>query len=444
MPISSLQSPTGYGVGCPGSDPNLLLGKYQLDRLLGCGSSAKVYSARNLQSGQSVAIKSFSKPIVPESSLSDHIKREVFILRRLRHPHIIRLHEVLASRSRIYFVLDLAKGGDLFTRVSEAGRLSENLSRLYFQQLIAAIGYCHSRGVFHRDLKLENLLLDENGDLKVSDFGLSALPDQIKSDGLFHTVCGTPVYVAPEILAKKGYDAAAVDLWSCGVILFVLVAGYLPFNDYNLATLYRKIYRGEYRCPTWTSSELRSLIGRLLDTNPKTRITIDEILRDPWFKKGLDKEKLAAIAKFHEEPVVGEMYYKISKAEAVDAEERELNAFDIIGFSSGIDISGLFGAAPEWERFVSDEDPEVVLRRVEEAGCREGLVVSRKGKKGRAGVVVQDQHGNLIVGLWFYRLSREFTVVELQRGRAAEGREFWDVDFWIKKPLGGPRAAGHG
>ncbi|KAL2899946.1 CBL-interacting serine/threonine-protein kinase 11 [Bienertia sinuspersici] len=262
----------------------VLFGKYELGRLLGRGGFAKVYHGRDVNNSKSVAVKSVSKQKIFKTNLTAHVKREVAIMRRLRHPHIIRLHEVLATKSKIYFVMDFAKGGELFAKVSK-GRFSEDLSRRYFHQLISAIGYCHSRGVYHRDLKPENLLLDENWNLKISDFGLSAVKDQTKSDGLLHTMCGTPAYVAPEILAKKGYDGAKVDIWSCGIILFVLSAGYLPFNDTNLMNLYRKIYRGDFRCPKFMSPELKNLLGRLLDTNPDTRITIQEIMMILGLKK---------------------------------------------------------------------------------------------------------------------------------------------------------------
>ena len=112
--------------------------------------------------------------------------------------------------------------------------MKEDVARKYFQQLISAVDFCHSRGVTHRDLKPENLLLDENEDLKVSDFGLSALPDQRRSDGMLLTPCGTPAYVAPEVLKKKGYDGSKADIWSCGVILFALLSGYLPFQGENV------------------------------------------------------------------------------------------------------------------------------------------------------------------------------------------------------------------
>jgi 5'-AMP-activated protein kinase, catalytic alpha subunit len=125
--------------------------------------------------------------------------------------------------------------------------------------------------VYHHDLKPENLLLDENGNLKVSDFGLSALKDSQRQDGLLHTTCGAPAYVAPEIINKRGYDGTKSDIWSCRVILVVLLAGYLPFHDPNLMEMYHKISKGEFKCPHW-------FLSRVLDPNPSTRITIEKLM----------------------------------------------------------------------------------------------------------------------------------------------------------------------
>ena len=205
----------------PNNNNNALFGKYELGKLLGCGAFAKVYHARDVRTGQSVAIKIINKKKIVGTSLMSNIKREISIMRKLNHPNIVKLYEVLASKTKIYFVLEFIKGGELFAKVAK-GRFTEDLSRKYFQQLISAVGFCHSRGIFHRDLKPENLLLDENGNLKVSDFGLSAVKEQIQPDGLLHTLCGTPAYVAPEILTKRGYDGATINVWSCGVILYVL------------------------------------------------------------------------------------------------------------------------------------------------------------------------------------------------------------------------------
>lgn len=195
----------------PPTPENVLFGKYELGKLLGRGSFAKVYLAREINSRQNVAIKIINKNKIVGTALMSNIKREISIMRRLRHPNIVMLFEVLASKSKIYFVMEFVKGGELFTKISK-GKFTEDLSRKYFHQLISAVGYCHSRGVYHRDLKPENLLIDENGDLKVSDFGLSAVTGQIHNDGLLHTLCGTPAYVAPEVLSKKGYDGVKVVL----------------------------------------------------------------------------------------------------------------------------------------------------------------------------------------------------------------------------------------
>ncbi|XP_008808323.2 CBL-interacting serine/threonine-protein kinase 14-like [Phoenix dactylifera] len=404
------------GWEAPRRAAKVLFGRYELVGLLGFGASARVYLARDLRSGQSVALKAIPKGRVAKGGRAPNVVREISIMRHLRHPHVLRLLAVLASRSKIYIVLELARGGELLARVAR-GRLPEDLSRRYFRQLISAIGYCHSRGVFHRDLKPENLLLDDAGDLKVSDFGLSALPDQIRGDGLLHTVCGTPAYVAPEILSKKGYDGAKIDVWSCGVILYVLNAGYLPFNDPNLMAMYRKIYRGEYRCPEWTSPELRQLIGRILDPNPETRITVDSILHDPWFKKGLSEEERAAAAKFHAAETAEAEDGKFWMSEEPD---RALDAFDLISFSSGLDLSGLFGPASDRQRFVSAEPAEVILGRAEDIGAKEGLVVRRKGEKGLGAVEVEGQIGNLVARMVVRRLAEGLVVVEVEGGGDAE------------------------
>ena len=400
-------------------DKTALFGKYELGRLLGCGAFAKVYYARNVQSGQSVAVKIISKNKINGGGLMSNIKREINIMSRLNHQHIVKLHEIMATKTKIYFVMEFVKGGELFAKIAK-GRFSEDLSRKYFRQLVSAVGYCHSHGVFHRDLKPENLLLDENANLKISDFGLSAVTDQIRPDGLLHTLCGTPAYVAPEILAKKGYDGAKVDMWSCGVILFVLNAGYLPFNDPNLMVMYRKIYKGEYRCPRFFSADLRFLLSRLLDTNPATRITMDEILRDPWFRKGGCKE-----INFHDE--------QIGSGSNVDAAEKitDLNAFDIISFSSGLDLSGLFeqspNAAEDGKRFVTAEAPEKLIEKVEEIGKSESLAVRRKME---CGLELEGQIGKLAIWFEVYRLTKELVVVEAKR---KDGDTVAFRDMWMNK-----------
>lgn len=385
-----------------GNGNGALFGKYELGRLLGCGAFAKVYHARNVVNGQSVAVKVVSKSkIAGTVNLMNNVKREISIMRRLRHRHIVKLFEVLATKSKIYFVMELVKGGELFAKVAK-GRLSEDLSRKCFQQLISAVGYCHLRGVYHRDLKPENILLDESGNIKVSDFGLSAIVvDQTHHDSMLQTLCGTPAYVAPEVLIKKGYDGAKVDIWSCGVILFVLTAGFLPFNDPNLMTMYRKIYKGDFRCPKWMSLDLKRFLHRLLDTNPETRITIDEIIKHPWFK--IDCKEI-------------NLYEEESVAKDKKEDGFSLNAFDIISFSSGLNLSGLFDESSSSsgysERFVSAESPEVIIKKVEEVVEGEGGMKLKKTDDWC--VELKGRNGNLILELEVNRLTNSLVVIEVK------------------------------
>ncbi|KAL6286069.1 hypothetical protein ACE6H2_010459 [Prunus campanulata] len=258
----------------PKSIRNILFDKYEMGRLLGLGTFAKVYHGRNLITNESVAIKVINKDHIKNEGLMEQIQLEICIMHLVRHPHIVELKEVMATKTKIFFVMEHIMGGELFNKVFE-GKLKEDVARKYFQQLVSAVEFCHSCGVSHRDLKPENLLLDENGDLK-----------HHWSDGMLHTQCGTPAYVAPEILRKKGYDGAKADIWSCGVVLFVFLAGYLPFLDENVMRTCTKVFKAEYEFPPWISGEARLLIKKVLVVDPEKRISFQEIMRDPWFQKG--------------------------------------------------------------------------------------------------------------------------------------------------------------
>lgn len=400
---------------------NCLFGKYDVGRLLGCGAFAKVYHARDINTGQSVAIKVINKHKISHNAhLVANVKREIDIMRQLHHPYIVKLCEVMATKTKIFFVMEFVKGGELFAKVAK-GRLNEPQSRKYFHQLISAIGYCHAIGVFHRDLKPENLLIDENGDLKVSDFGLSAVTGQIRSDGLLHTLCGTPSYVAPEILTKRGYDGGKADIWSCGIILFVMNAAFLPFNDANLMMMYKKIYKGEYRCPKWMSPDLKRLLSRLLDTNPETRITVDEIKSDPWFRKGFKEMRL------------DEDVESVVRPSGANDSKKALNAFDIISFSSGLNLSSLFDGTSSasvpgvGERVVVAESPENVIEKVVEI-VKEVNVKVKKRKEW--GVDLVGENGKCVIGLEVFRLTEKFVVVEVQS--YAGGMDFYD-ELWSNK-----------
>ncbi|KAG8387931.1 hypothetical protein BUALT_Bualt02G0072600 [Buddleja alternifolia] len=363
----------------------VLLHRYELGRLLGQGTFAKVYYARSIQTGQSVAIKVIDKDKIMKVGIINQIKREISIMRLVRHPYIIHLYEVMATKTKIYFVMEYAKGGELFNKVAK-GKLKEDVARKYFQQLINAVDFCHSRGVYHRDLKPENILLDENENLKVSDFGLSALAESKRQDGLLHTTCGTPAYVAPEVINRKGYDGAKADIWSCGVILFVLLAGYLPFHDSNLMEMYRKIGKADFRCPSWFPHEVRKLLSKILDPNPNTRISIARIKENSWFKRGLSSK-----SKIHDPETStikeaasenGTSSKSEDKQEDVASRLPNLNTFDIISLlSAGFDLSRLFEdrcCTKKEARFISWKPASVIISKLEELAKRMKLKINKK------------------------------------------------------------------
>ncbi|XP_048423341.1 CBL-interacting serine/threonine-protein kinase 6-like [Pyrus x bretschneideri] len=387
---------------------SLLHGKYELGRLLGHGTFAKVYHARHLQSGKNVAMKVVGKEKVIKVGMMEQIKREISVMRMVKHPNIVELHEVMASKSKIYFAMDLVRGGELFAKIAK-GRLREDVARVYFQQLISAIDFCHSRGVYHRDLKPENLLLDQDGNLKVTDFGLSAFTEHLKQDGLLHTTCGTPAYVAPEVIGKKGYDGAKADLWSCGVILYVLLAGFLPFQDDNLVAMYRKIYRGDFKCPPWFSSEARRLVTKLLDPNPSTRITISKVMDSSWFKKSIPKVVLTKQEQEFDEP-----------SEKITSTQTEtLNAFHIISLSEGFDLSPLFEEKKREEReelrFVTTRSASSVISKLEEVAAAGKFRIKKSDSMVRLQGQETGRKGKLAIAAEIFAVTPSFLVVEVKK-----------------------------
>ncbi|CAN1230063.1 CBL-interacting serine/threonine-protein kinase 12 [Linum grandiflorum] len=429
-------SSTSAGASAAATNQPLLLGRYEVGKLLGHGTFAKVYHARNVKTNESVAIKVIDKEKIMKGGLIVHIKREISNLRRVRHPNIVHLFEVMATKAKIYFVMEYVRGGELFNKVAK-GRLKEDVARRYFQQLISAVAFCHARGVFHRDLKPENLLLDEEGNLKVSDFGLSAVADQIRQDGLFHTFCGTPAYVAPEVLGRKGYDAAKVDIWSCGVILFVLMAGYLPFHDQNIMMMYKKIYKGEFRCPRWFSPDLAKLLVKLLDTNPATRITIAEVMENRWFKRGFKH------IKFYIEDDRASMSESDSEMEARRTTRApgslprpaSLNAFDIISFSPGFDLSGLFEEGSscngEGTRFVTGAPVSKIISKLEEIANLVRFTVRKKDYRVSLEGSREGVKGPLTIAAEIFELTPKLVVVEVKKksGDKGEYEEFCEKEL---------------
>ncbi|XP_062007987.1 CBL-interacting serine/threonine-protein kinase 25-like [Rosa rugosa] len=411
---------------------NIIFDKYEMGRFLGQGTFAKVYHGRNLATNESVAIKVINKEHIKKEGLVEQIKREISIMHLVHHPHIVELKEVMATKTKIFFVMEHVKGGELFEKIAK-GKLKEDVARKYFQQLISAVDFCHSRGVSHRDLKPENLLLDENEDLKVSDFGLSALPEQHWSDGMLHTQCGTPAYVAPEILRKKGYDGAKTDLWSCGVVLFVFLAGYLPFQDENVMKSYRKVFKAEYQFPPWISGDARRLIKKLLVVDPENRASISEIMKDPWFQKGSSNlTKLSVDEENEKKEKTGD---KSTSATTNDSSESPpfFNAFEFISsMSSGFDLSNMFEKKKRTgSMFTSKCSAAAIKAKLQVvAEMLNFRVLSEKEFKVKLLGKVEGRKGKLAVAAEVFQVAQEVAVVEFSKlsGDTLEYTKFCEED----------------
>ncbi|GLT84842.1 hypothetical protein SLE2022_030540 [Rubroshorea leprosula] len=413
------------------------VGKYELGRTLGEGSFAKVKFARNVETGDCVAIKILDREQVLRHKMVEQIKNEISTMKLIKHPNVITIFEVMASKTKIYIVIEFVDGGELFDKIAKRGRLKEDEARTYFQQLINAVDYCHSRGVYHRDLKPENLLLDSDGVLKVSDFGLSAFSQHVREDGLLHTACGTPNYVAPEVLTNKGYDGTASDIWSCGVILFVLMAGYLPFDESNLMALYKKILKAEFSCPPWFSPEAKKLISRILDPNPLSRITIPEILQDEWFKKGYRPPQ------FNKEDDVNlddinAAFNDSSSTEHLITERKEkpvsMNAFELISRSQSFSLDNLFekqtvGRVKRETSFASKCPPHEIISKIEEAAKPLGFNVHKQNYKMRLKGDKSGRKGQLSVATEVFEVAPSLHMVELRKtgGDTLEFHKFYQT-----------------
>ncbi|XP_032214536.1 serine/threonine-protein kinase SIK3 isoform X4 [Mustela erminea] len=258
------------------------IGYYEIDRTIGKGNFAVVKRATHLVTKAKVAIKIIDKTQLDEENLKK-IFREVQIMKMLCHPHIIRLYQVMETERMIYLVTEYASGGEIFDHLVAHGRMAEKEARRKFKQIVAAVYFCHCRNIVHRDLKAENLLLDANLNIKIADFGFSNLftPGQ-----LLKTWCGSPPYAAPELFEGKEYDGPKVDIWSLGVVLYVLVCGALPFDGSTLQNLRARVLSGKFRIPFFMSTECEHLIRHMLVLDPSKRLSMEQICKHKWMKLG--------------------------------------------------------------------------------------------------------------------------------------------------------------
>jgi len=254
---------------------------YILGNTIGIGAFGKVKIARHEFTTNNVAVKIVNKKRMRDKNMGSRIKREIKLLRYFNHPNIIRLYEVLETQTDVFLIMEHAPRGELFELIARKGKLSELEAKFFFRQIVAGVEYCHSNLVAHRDLKPENILIDEYSVVKIADFGLSNL---MKDGKFMKTDCGSPNYAAPEVISKRKYCGTEADTWSCGVILFALLAGYLPFDEEVLHLLFKKIKDADYEMPEHFSPEAKDLIRRMLQPNPIYRMKFHEIKSHPWLR----------------------------------------------------------------------------------------------------------------------------------------------------------------
>lgn len=261
------------------TDQEKTIGHYLLGKTIGEGTFGKVKLGTQVMTGERVAIKVLEKQKILDISDVERVAREIHILKQIRHPHIIQLYEIIETPRQLYLIMEYASGGELFDFIVARNRVPDVEACRLFLQIISGVEYLHTLRIAHRDLKPENLLLDRSHSIKIVDFGLS---NTYEPEALLKTACGSPCYAAPEMIAGKKYDGLKADIWSCGVILYALVCGFLPFEDSNTAVLYKKIMQGDFTCPAFISEPVRELINLILNIDPNKRVTIEQIKRHNW------------------------------------------------------------------------------------------------------------------------------------------------------------------
>ncbi|XP_032393582.1 serine/threonine-protein kinase BRSK2 isoform X5 [Etheostoma spectabile] len=258
------------------------VGPYRLEKTLGKGQTGLVKLGVHCITGQKVAIKIVNREKLSESVLMK-VEREIAILKLIEHPHVLKLHDVYENNKYLYLVLEHVSGGELFDYLVKKGRLTPKEARKFFRQIISALDFCHSHSICHRDLKPENLLLDEKNNIRIADFGMASL--QV-GDSLLETSCGSPHYACPEVIRGEKYDGRRADVWSCGVILFALLVGALPFDHDNLRQLLEKVKSGVFHMPHFIPPDCQALLKGMIEVNPDKRLTLEAIQKHPWYQGG--------------------------------------------------------------------------------------------------------------------------------------------------------------
>jgi len=257
------------------------IGDYILGEEIGSGAFGKVVLGKHILTEEKVAIKILDKMILNQTPEDyELVKKEISILKLVKHKYIVQLYEIMQTAQHIFIIMEYCEGKEILDYILTKNRLSELESLKYFQQLINCLFYLHSQNIAHRDVKIDNMLLDKNKDLKLIDFGLST---KYTDDNLLDQPCGTVVYAAPEVLEGKEYHGMLADVWSSGIVLFGMLSGFLPFSDKDDEVNKKLVIKGEIKYPDFFSDMAKDLLKHMLDIDPMTRYTLQEIKDHPWF-----------------------------------------------------------------------------------------------------------------------------------------------------------------
>ncbi|KAJ1286424.1 hypothetical protein BS78_03G350500 [Paspalum vaginatum] len=324
--------------------------KYEAVRDIGSGNFGVARLMRNRETRELVAVKCIERG----RRIDENVYREIINHRSLRHPNIIRFKEVILTPTHLMIVMEFAAGGELFDRICDRGRFSEDEARYFFQQLICGVSYCHFMQICHRDLKLENVLLDGSPAprLKICDFGYS-------KSSLLHSrpksAVGTPAYIAPEVLSRREYDGKLADVWSCGVTLYVMLVGAYPFEDpddpKNIRKTIEQIMQVQYTIPDYVhiSTDCKRLLAHIFVANPMKRITMKDIKSHPWFLKNLPRE-LTETAQA--------MYYRRDNRVPSYSDQTSEEIMKIVQDARTMLKSPRSGSGYGWSNEYSDEEEE--------------------------------------------------------------------------------------
>jgi len=284
-PNTNIKSFSGESSTKKGSKPSkkqpIIVENYKFLRPLEHGKFGVVFLGKHLLTGDKVAIKVIDKLQHKQRTL-DEIKREAEIIKRLDHPNVIKVNQIIDTEKVFYIIMEYASNGDLFHRL-DLGRMDENETRDNFLQILAAVRYCHeTQNVIHRDLKPDNVLFDDQYNVKIADFGLS---EEFIPGEKLNTFCGTPEYMAPEVFKGQKFDGPKVDVWSLGVMLYEMLTATIPFPGSTWPQIIERVLRGKYYEPDYISEESKDLIRKMLVLDPTKRASLNDVMQHDWVKK---------------------------------------------------------------------------------------------------------------------------------------------------------------